>query len=192
MNGIFVSNWTTNGDLSGAMHLINPSIVFYRLGLFSSGRYVFDDIDRVYRYDKIAIPVIIFQPQADDEALLDIVIKMFYSVSMPIAIDVEINDKNLVSRVSVYIQTIKTFTSMRPFIYTNLDFIARYNMSKHNVFNTTPLWLAYYGKQLPLLNWGGGIVVWQSAPKWEFNKRLTFNVTKEEVLDNTFFGLHGG
>lgn len=188
-SGIFVSNWTSEGDLYGAIALYNPLILFYRVGLFVGTRFVFDNnlrlpLDKIY-----SVPVFILQNGGDDELLYYLINELYEGYEGHIAIDVEIDTPNLVKRLQGLVSTIHNETLATPLIYTNLDFISRYRLRNFDLIYNTPLWLAYYGSNLPSLDWGGKIVVWQRKPKINYYKNQVLNVTYEVIVRPEHFGI---
>lgn len=187
MNGVFVSNYTKNGDLERGVELLNPQYLFYRVGIFAGTRYVFDDTLRYRMFDMVKIPTYIFQPYGSTGLLANIIEEVEGKREGVVAIDVELNISDLSNRLTKLYESLLEHTNLTPILYTNLDFIIRYKLLTNNLVTSYPLWFAYYSDRLKTVKWKGGIAVWQSAPKVNYKGIFTLNMTVEHVLNQRLF-----
>lgn len=185
--GIFVSDWTTDGDLYGVYALYNPMYIFYREGLFQNRQWRFDRNDRLKDLTAIKTPVYILQPHGNDELIMQIIHDMKYPQGTLVVIDVELDMNHLVRRTEWLITQILENTDCRPMLYVNPDFVNRYRMRQSQVLHSTLLWLAWYRDNLPVFQWGADFAVWQRAPRLRYHNQLTLNVCDEVILNPDVF-----
>lgn len=179
--GMFISDWTNQGDLALALNLLRPAVVAYRFGLWFGTRFQADNRLWDMRYISAVVPftfpVIVIQPVGVDKLIQTCKMALEFSGGNTLALDVEIDFNTLYSDLTRLITHLKD-RGVGVIVYTNHDFIKRYRLNNPSVTQRAALWLAHYAERpKPVFGWGD-LILWQRAPKVTLNG-VTINVTDE-------------
>lgn len=179
--GLFLSDWTSRGDLALAMELIKPYFVGYRFGLWISNSFRPDDRLWDMRYisavTPFTCPVVIVQDVGFEKLYRTTKTALEFSGGNTIALDVEINFSRLRSDLVRLIDVIKA-KGVSVILYSNHDFIKRYQLNSPDIAQNCYLWLAHYADApRPVFGWDK-LLIWQRAPKTRLGEFI-LNVTDE-------------